>query len=77
MKIKFLGAIAAITIATMVAFNLNINSDTNELSALTMNNIEALASGESGTSMKCEGDGSKWCPLSSSYVYKVTTSTWG
>ena len=45
MKKKILGAIAAIAIAAMVAVNVNFNADVNELSALTMSNIEALASG--------------------------------
>ena len=48
MKRKIYGAVAAIAIAGMVAFNLNINADTNGLSALTMDNIAALASGASG-----------------------------
>lgn len=37
----------------MAAFNLNINADTNELSALTMDNIEALANGEDGGTVTC------------------------
>ena len=41
MKKKILGAVTAIAIAVTVAFNLNVNADTNELSALTMGNIEA------------------------------------
>jgi hypothetical protein len=77
MKKKFLGVAVAIAVAAMVTFNLNINADTNELSTLTMENVAALANGEGGSSMTCEGDGSQWCPISSTYVYKVTTSTWG
>lgn len=46
MKKKFFGAAVAIAIAAMAAFNLNINADTNQLSALSMENIVALADGE-------------------------------
>ena len=53
MKKKILGAIAAIAIAAMVTVNVNFNADVDELSALTMSNIEALASGESGGGKKC------------------------
>lgn len=61
MKKKILGAIAAIAIAAMVAVNVNFNADVNELSALTMSNIEALAGGETGggtttCSNQCGGD---------------------
>lgn len=48
MKKKIFGVVTAIVIAATVAFSMNINSDANEFSALTMENIEALASGESG-----------------------------
>ncbi len=73
MKKKILGAVTAIAIAVTVAFNLNVNADTNELSALTMGNIEALASGESGEGVwvvtiysldhwKCDKGGKVCCP---------------
>lgn len=53
MKKKILGAVAVIAIAAMAAFNLNINADANELSALTIDNIEALADGEGGGTSTC------------------------
>lgn len=62
MKNKVLGAITAIVIAAMVAFNLNVNSDTNELSDLNMSNIEALANGESG-GCYAGGVGSSSCSI--------------
>ncbi|WP_118194494.1 NVEALA domain-containing protein [Albibacterium indicum] len=46
MKKKILGAVAATAFAAVMALNLNVGIGANETSALTMNNIEALANGE-------------------------------
>ncbi len=48
MKKKILGAVAIIAIVAMAAFNMNVSADNNEFSALTLSNVEALASGENG-----------------------------
>ena len=69
MKKKILGASAAMALVAVVAFNLNFKSDSNELSALNMDNIEALASGETGGGKVCyntitskEGSRVFYCP---------------
>lgn len=67
MKKKSFGAAAAIAIAAMAAFNLNINAETNELSDLTMGNIEALADGESGN-----GNCQKNCKVKLNYLCITT-----
>lgn len=46
MKKKIYGAVAVVAIVAMAAFNMNVIADNNEFSALTMNNVAALASGE-------------------------------
>lgn len=48
MKKKILGSFAVLAIALVAAFNVNINTKENGLSAITLNNVEALAS-EGGT----------------------------
>lgn len=48
MKKHVLTATLTIAIATLAAFNLNIEKDNNDISNLTINNIEALATGEEG-----------------------------
>lgn len=48
MKKKILGAVSLMAIVAMAAFSININADTSDMSALTLSNVEALASGESG-----------------------------
>lgn len=68
MKNKILGAAAAMTLAAVVAFNLNFNSGSNELSALNMDNIEALATGESGSSGNCQ----KNCKVKLNYLCITT-----
>lgn len=43
MKKKILGALLVVGIAAGAAFNVNMNSDRNELSLLSLANVEALA----------------------------------
>src|SRR5690606_28076779 len=44
MKSKILGSIAAVMIAALATFNVNFNTNaTNSLSAISLNNVEALA----------------------------------
>ncbi len=49
MKKRILGAVAVGAIVAMAAFNMNVSADNNDFSALTLSNVEALASGESGS----------------------------
>ncbi|WP_118194491.1 NVEALA domain-containing protein [Albibacterium indicum] len=53
MKKKILTASAAIVVALFAAINLNIKKDDNNISMLTMNNIEALATGEEDDKETC------------------------
>ena len=46
MKKRILGAVAVIAIVAMAAFNMNVSADNSDFSALTLSNVEALASGE-------------------------------
>lgn len=48
MKKRIYGAVTVFAIVALAAFNMNVIADNNELSALSLSNIEALASGESG-----------------------------
>ena len=43
MKKKILGGFAVLAVAVAVAFNVNMNSEKNELSDLALANVEALA----------------------------------
>ena len=48
MKKKILGGIAAVAIAAIAALNINVNlEENNKLSILALNDLEALAGGES------------------------------
>ncbi|MCY4778298.1 NVEALA domain-containing protein [Sphingobacterium sp. UT-1RO-CII-1] len=49
MKKKILGAVAVIAIAAVATFNMNINNN-DELSAISLANVEAIAQGETGGS---------------------------
>ncbi len=48
MKKKIFGGIAVLAIAAFAAFNMNVNTQENQASSLTLANIEALAQNESG-----------------------------
>lgn len=74
MKKKLMGAIAIVAIAAMTAFNLNI-SVKNSLSTISMDNIEALASGEGegyscSVSVNCAGGATISCTGVSSCTYE-------
>ncbi|MDR1582929.1 MAG: NVEALA domain-containing protein [Prevotellaceae bacterium] len=49
MKKYILGGIAAVVIAVLAGVNVNLNSQDNELSAISLANVEALAQGEGGS----------------------------
>ena len=63
-KVKLLGtlAISAISFLSYVQI-----SHSEKLDDLLLENIEALAAGESGDDSKCFGSGSIVCPLSSNF----------
>ena len=48
MKKKILGGIAILAIAAVAAFNVNFNTQSNDLSAVSLANVEALAGELSG-----------------------------
>jgi hypothetical protein len=55
MKKTYLVSIAILAIVAVAAFNVNLNSQSDKLSAMTLANLEALAQGESdgGLTWKC------------------------
>lgn len=59
MKKKIFGGITVLAIAAMAAFNLNLNTQENDMSLLSLANVEALAS---------EGDG----PITNSCTFGGT-----
>jgi hypothetical protein len=52
MKKKILGGIAVMAIAAVTAFNVNFTTQDNNLSDISLANVEALAQNESGTGGK-------------------------
>lgn len=69
MKKKIYGAAIAVAIAAFGVFNLNIKADTNNVSILTMDNIEALADGESDTEL-CK----EYCEVQYGYLCWIETT---
>lgn len=67
-KLKFVGAIAVIAIA---AYSFVQVKRSEPLDGFLLENIEALAAGESGTSGVCVGSGSVVCPLTKDNVEHV------
>jgi hypothetical protein len=68
MKKKFFAGIAVLAIATMAAFNVNLNTPENDMSALSLANVEALAYGENGgASCDAGGPGASSCSISQDY----------
>lgn len=61
MKKYIFGGIAVLAIATVAAWNMNLNSQSNNLSEISLANVEALA-GETNTSASCNGL-LGWCSL--------------
>lgn len=73
MKKKIIGGIAVLTIAAAAAFNVSLNAQEENLSNISLANVEALADGES-TPTECPG-GLTLCawikdPLGSTTYYK-------
>jgi hypothetical protein len=68
MKKKILGGIALLAIAVMAAWNVNLNSQSNELSTLSLKNLEVLAqevTTDTGCPTGCVGGGD-YC-----YCYQI------
>jgi len=53
MKKKILGGVAVMAVAAVAALNLNFSNNQHNLSELSLSNVEALASGESGGVINC------------------------
>ena len=69
MKKKILGGFAVAVIAAVAAFNVNFNITAgNELSAISLANVEALAQDESGSSGNCQRN----CKLKLNYLCITT-----
>ncbi|MDR2916482.1 MAG: hypothetical protein LBV74_16920 [Tannerella sp.] len=69
-KKKIFGSIAVLAIAAMAAFNVNVNSQDNGLSYISLDNAEALASESSDCPNGCldqSGNGC-WCRTWHTYV---------
>lgn len=60
MKKKIIGAIV-VAIAAIAVFNMSLNTENNELSTLTLNNVEALAAGEIEIGPLCRLPSSQVC----------------
>lgn len=72
-KVKIWRAIMTIIIGAMVGLHLNLNTDTNNIAVLTLDNIEALASSEDDTVhgvVECVGSGSLYCYITNKSIYK-------
>lgn len=61
MKKKILGGIVVIGMVAIAMLNLNINVTSSEFSPLSMNNVEALADGESGSYIPCVTENGRIC----------------
>jgi hypothetical protein len=74
MKKKILGGIAISAIAAVAAFNMNLGLKKNDLSAISLANMEALADGESPKETK-----TCWKTLSSSSENAISAENilWG
>ena len=68
-KIFFIGLVLV-----AVAASFQFNSKSENLECLMLENIEALASGESGKVYSCVGAGSVDCPIAHSKVRYVVTA---
>jgi hypothetical protein len=63
MKNKILGGIAVLAIAAVAVMNVSLGSKSNDLSAVSLANVEALAQ-ESGNTVDCPGGS---CTYANSY----------
>jgi hypothetical protein len=72
MKKYILSGIAVLAVATVVALNVSLNSQSEELSDLSLANVEALANGESFEEVLC----SAWCQIYLGYECNVMTPSW-
>ena len=68
MKILFIGLFLVAVVASF-----RLNTKCKKLEYLILENIEALASGESGSDYRCAGVGSVDCPINHSKVQYVAT----
>lgn len=66
-KLLFIGFFLAVTIAA----SFQINTERESLESLMLENIDALASGEWGSDVRCIGSGSVDCPIKNVKVYLV------
>ncbi|MDR2911668.1 MAG: NVEALA domain-containing protein [Bacteroidales bacterium] len=74
MKKKILCGVAAVAISATIAFNMSLNANSNNLSDLSLANVEALASdelldikmwsvyAESSVHWRCDPNGNSACP---------------
>lgn len=60
-----------IRIVAVVTISFQLNAGKNDLGSLMLENIDALASGETGTNIYCRGTGSVDCPINHVKVWAV------
>lgn len=77
MKKKIFGGIAILTIAVLAAFNVNLDNENNDLSLLSLANVEALASETTiSHNLSCKNAGVKMCKATCG-IHQVTMENYG
>ena len=61
MKKKLFGGIAVVVIAAAMVLNVNFSAKNNDLSAISLANVEALTIGECIAVALCDVDPNYWC----------------
>jgi hypothetical protein len=79
-KKKILGSIAILTIAVTTMLSISFNEKSDGLSAISLANVEALATGEGGAggshTLNCGTAGIKMCKATCG-IHQVTIENWG
>ncbi|WP_080904340.1 NVEALA domain-containing protein [Parabacteroides sp. Marseille-P3160] len=70
MKKKIFGGLAVLAIAAMAAFNVNLSAQEENLSTISLANVEALAGGE-GEDFLCTYSYADYCIYGDIYVINV------
>ncbi len=61
MKKKIIGGIAVLAIAAVTAFNVSLSAQEDNISTISLANVEALARDESSETGSLYSNGSKYC----------------
>lgn len=78
MRKKILLVTAVVAMAMLAGWNYNRNNNKVKLSALVLENVEALADGETGKThkLKCGASGIKMCEATCG-IHQITLKAWG